>query len=299
MRRVKGEVLVSTVGFVSCVELGGITPDDELIASALAENGIRVEPVFWDDGSTLARHDALVLRSPWNYHLDHHAFLAWVDDAAGSSSVFNDGRLVRWNAHKGYLFDLERGGIKIVETILCKKHEARELRAIMTEHKWPQAIVKPAISASSFMTGIVGLRTHADRDVQGRVMADGQHLLDSILETRDALIQPFLPQVFERGERCLIFIEGRFSHAVGKAPFTDVGGGGRVVIAERREIDIGERALSLLPQKPLYARIDLLRGADGEDRLMELELIDPELYMRLDARAPVRFAAALARRMTR
>jgi len=289
-----------TIGFVTSAELGSITADDALVAAELADAGVGVQPVFWDGGEPPESIEALVLRSPWNYHLAPETFLAWVDRAGESAAVCNDPQIVRWNSHKGYLLELQRAGIPVAETVLCKKNSVSDLRAIMRERDWTQVVVKPAISASSFMTCIVGLpehATHAASDLRGRVVADGQHLLESILQTRDALVQPFMPEIFERGERCLIFIEGQFSHAVQKAPFTNLPGGGRAVIAEPAEIRIGQNALSALTQTPLYARVDLLRGNDGVDRLMELELIDPELYLRFDSDSPRRFASALLRRL--
>lgn len=286
------------IGFVSCVELGGHTLDDELIVAALADLDIRTVPVFWDEDGTSTELDAVVLRSPWNYHLRPDAFLDWVDRAARSTIVFNDPKILRWNAHKGYLFDLECAGIPIAPTVLCTKWEACDLRAVMEGHEWNRVVIKPAISASSFMTAIVGQPSAGEGgNVRYRSLEDGQQLLDSILETRDALVQPFLPAIFERGERCLTFIDGQFSHAIRKAPFTDIGGGGESVVAEQCEIQLGLRALALVAEVPLYARVDLLRADDGGDLLMELELIDPELYMRFDSKAPRRFAAALVRRV--
>jgi len=287
-----------TIGFVTSAELGGITPDDELVATALAEIGIGVREIFWDDGEPPRDVEALVLRSPWNYHLTPEAFLAWVESAGNSALVCNDPSVVRWNSHKSYLFELGRAGIPVAPTVLCKKGEVSDLRAIMRERNWNRVVVKPAISASSFMTSIIASdATDYGEAFQERIAEDGQHQLESILETRDALVQPFMPEIFERGERCLIFIDGQFSHAVQKAPFTNVGGGGQPVIAEHQEIEIGRRALALLAEAPLYARVDVLRGADGIDRLMELELIDPELYMRFDPKAPRRFASALKQRL--
>jgi glutathione synthase/RimK-type ligase-like ATP-grasp enzyme len=287
------------VGFVTCLERG-IVADDALIAAALRDEGVNVEPVVWETGDAPRGLDAIVLRSPWNYHLAPSRFLEWIARAAQHALVLNDPETIRWNSHKGYLFELERNGVAIAPTILCKQDAASDLRGIMAEHGWSRAIVKPAISASSFMTGIVTgdsgenyNHEHLDR----RISENGQHLLDRILETRDALIQPFMPEVIERGERCLIFIDGVFSHAVQKAPFTDEPGGGHRVTADSEEIAIGERALSILPQVPLYARVDLIRTGCGVDRLMELELIDPELYMRFDSEAPRRFATALLRRI--
>ncbi|GAC1420418.1 MAG: hypothetical protein NVSMB64_29420 [Candidatus Velthaea sp.] len=285
-----------TIGFVTSTELAEITPDDALIVAELAEMRVCVRSVVWDGGEPPQDLDALVLRSPWNYHLTPEAFLTWVDRASESAVVCNDPRLIRWNAHKNYLLELEHSGIAVAQTVLCKQHEVSSLRAIMDDHTWDTVVVKPAISASSYMTSIVGAAAHgmySDYQLDGRVLKDGQALLETILQTRDAIVQPFMPEIFERGERCLIFIEGEFSHAVQKAPFTNRSGGGQVAIAEQQEIETGQHALSVLRETPLYARVDLLRGADGVDRLMELELIDPELYLRFDEASPHRFASAL------
>jgi len=253
--------------------------------------------VFWCAPS----YGTAVSLPPWNYHLSPEAFLAWVDRAGRSALVCNSPETVRWNSHKGYLLELEHAGIPVAETVLCKKHGGVDLRAIMRERGWDQVVVKPAISSSSFMTCIIGvpaLETYRADNLQGRVIEDGTHLLESILQTRDALVQPFMPEIFERGERCLIFIDGQFSHAVQKAPFTSLPGGGRPVSAEPEELRIAERALSVLPETPLYARVDILRAADGVDRVMELELIDPELYLRFDSESPNRFATALMARLS-
>jgi hypothetical protein len=289
-----------TVGLVTCTEVGGITDDDALLASALRDFGVQVRPVIWDAETEAHDINAFIVRSPWNYHLAPEAFLTWVDSAANSALLWNHPGIVRWNSHKEYLFALERAGIPVAETVLCAKHKATDLRTIMDERNWDQVVVKPAISASSFMTAIVGLPAyalHRETALSDRVVEDGQHLLESILETRDALVQPFMPEIFERGERSLIFIDGDFSHAVQKAPFTDVCGKGRLVHAEPGEVQLGQRALGVLPEIPLYARVDLLRGGDGVDRVMELELIDPELYLRFDADSPRRFASAILRRI--
>ncbi len=276
-----------TVGFVTCIEIGGITPDDALVASALARMATPVVPVAWDDGTPTTDFAALVLRSPWNYHLQPNDFLDWVTRAASRAAVYNEPDVVRWNAHKGYLFELERAGIAIAPTILCKSGETHDLQTIMLERGWPEVVVKPAVSASSYMT---------DR-IDARTLAQGQRLLDDILESRDALVQPFAPEILERGERCLVFFDGRFSHAIQKSPFTKIGGGGAAVAAQPDEIRVAQRALDVVAPTPLYARVDLLRGADGIDRLMELELIDPELYLRFDQKSPERFAAALKMRL--
>jgi hypothetical protein len=285
------------LGFVTCEEIG-ITDDDALAARALAGAGVSVEPVPWDASDPRAGFDAFVVRSPWNYHLEPHRFLDWIDRAGRLACVFNDAATIRRNAHKRYLFDIESAGVTIAPTVLVSKGERVDLRAIMEKRNWPQVIVKPAISASSFMTAVVGARDASSHiALKHRFTSEGQRYLDDILESRDALVQPFIQEILTRGERSLIFIDGAFSHCVHKEPFTDKCGGGRDAQADDDELAVAERAMSLLPLTPLYARIDVLRDAQGIDLLMELELIDPELYFRLNPRSAGLFAAALKRRL--
>ncbi len=287
-----------TIGFITCHDLGGIVPDDRLIADEFARFGVDVTAVAWDARETPPQWDAFVIRSPWNYHLHPDAFMRWIDRAAAIAPLYNDPAIVRWNAHKAYLFDLQAAGVNIAPTALCKTGEPHDLAAIMHERGWHEVIVKPAVSASSYMTAIVGATPHPALQVEelkSRFVDDGQHHLDAILETRDALVQPFMPEIFTRGERSLVYIDGAYSHCVQKDAFTTGPGGGHRADADDDEHAIAERALATLPMRPLYARIDLLRNADGIEHLMELELIDPELYMRYDATAPRRFVETLMR----
>lgn len=284
------------ISFVTCREVGGITPDDRIVANELATLGVQVSAVSWDERDGSTETGAFVIRSPWNYHLEPAAFLDWVETAARSVPVFNDPEIVRWNAHKAYLLDLEAAGIPIAPTMLCRAHDNVNVARVMEERSWHEIVIKPAISASSYMTAIVGATPHPallEHGLDARFITDGQQHLDRILESRDALIQPFLPEIFTRGERSLIYIGGAFSHCVQKDAFTTGPGGGHAAEADEVERDIAARALATLPKVPLYARVDLLRNAEGREHLMELELIDPELYMRYDPRAPRRFAAAM------
>ena len=284
------------IGFVTCTELGGIVPDDQLIADELNKRDVDVRAVAWDADEAIPCVDAFVVRSPWNYHLHPAAFARWIDDAARVAPVYNDPGTIRWNAHKAYLLDLAAVGVRVAPTVLVRAGERCDLEAIMRERHWYEVVVKPAVSASSYMTAIVGATPHPALqagELHSRFIDDGQAHLETILKTRDALVQPFMPEIFTRGERSLIYIDGIYSHCVQKDAFTTGPGGGHRADADDVERALAERALATLPHRPLYARVDLLRDADGTEHLMELELIDPELYMRYDSEAPARFAEAL------
>lgn len=287
-----------TIGFVTCTDVGGIVPDDRLVVEELRALEIDVRAISWDARDDIPALDAFVIRSPWNYHLHPEAFAEWIESAARSAPLYNDPSIIRWNSHKAYLFDLEKAGVRIAPTVLCTAGGSYALDAIMREKNWHEVIVKPAISASSYMTAIFGATPHPALQVaelESRFVDDGQRHLERILETRDALVQPFMPEIFTRGERSLVYIDGAYSHCVQKDAFTTGPGGGHRADADDEERSIAERALSTLPLVPLYARVDLLRSADGAEHLMELELIDPELYMRYDSEAPGRFAKAMLR----
>ena len=286
---------VQNIAFITCRDVGGITPDDQRIAAELGRRGIIVTPAIWDAEAPPAV-DAFVIRSPWNYHLAPEKFLSWIERAADKAPVYNDPRLVRWNAHKRYLLDLEAAGVRVAPTVLCEAGGTYDLRAIVEQRHWHEVVIKPAVSASSYMTAIVGATPHPalqTPELQSRFVEDGQAHLERILATRDALVQPFMPEIFTRGERSLVYIRGAYSHCVQKDAFTTGPGGGYAVDADGAERDLAQRALATLSSPPLYARVDLLRGAEGDEHLMELELIDPELYMRYSKDAPRVFADAL------
>jgi glutathione synthase/RimK-type ligase-like ATP-grasp enzyme len=290
-----------SVGFVTCLELG-LVPDDRLTADELQSLGIHVVAVPWDDNDDVPRVDALILRSPWNYHLHPDAFMRWVECAAQHIPVYNDVPTIRWNMHKAYLDDLSAATVHVVPTAIVRRGEPRRtLTEIMQEKNWHEVVVKPAISASSYMTVIVGATPHPALragDLDARFLTDGEAHLEAILASRDALIQPFMPEIFTRGERSLIYFDGIYSHCIQKDAFNAGPGAGAAVDADEAEREIAEQALDACDEPPLYARVDLLRDAQGVEHLMELELLDPELYVRFDPSAPRRFAEAIARRLT-
>lgn len=286
----------ATIGFITCSELGGMTADDAILAAELRTRGFDVVSVYWDREDPPA-NASLVVRSPWDYHLKPAAFLEWIDRGSQLSVVQNTPSLIRWNVNKRYLLELESAGIPIVPTAFCRRGASYDLPQLLSERGWKRAVVKPAISASSFMTAIVGdAGAFNDGDHRSRFAPDGQKHLDEILSTRDALVQPLIEGVFSTGERSLICIDGKYSHAVQKGAFVSAVVGVEAVEPAFDERMLAQRVLELLPETPLYARVDVVRGSRGTC-LMELELIDPELYARSFKPAAGLFANALSARL--
>ena len=249
-------------------------PHDDLetpaVAAALENLGVGAEIVPWTaDGLAQLPADLVMVRTTWDYTQRLAEFL----DVLGNlpTPVVNPVDVIRWNCHKGYLTALEAAGVPTVRTRLFRRGDAAELPDFGTA----EIIVKRAVSAGG--RGV-------SRFPAGGPEAAAQ--LAAILVDADALVQPFQPEVVA-GERSIIFLCGVYSHAVRKTPVDGdfrvqerYGGRNRPHAASPAELAVATAAMAAVPggEDLLYARIDLI-GSETEPLVMELELIEPELFL--------------------
>jgi glutathione synthase/RimK-type ligase-like ATP-grasp enzyme len=266
--------------FVTCASLPDLDPDDRLAVDALRSLGARVRAAVWTDPEfEWTAAGTCVIRSTWDYHHRHAEFERWLDRVSATTLLLNPAHAVRWNSHKFYLRDLEARGVPIVPTIWLRRGGAENIATALAERGWTDVVLKPAHGASS--DGIVRCAASA-----APAAAAAMLLHD------DALLQPYLRSIVTAPERALVFIGGAYSHAVTKSPFMhanlDVaaradeppGAAGEApVVATGAEIALGERALAAAPPGNVYARVDMARDDDGRLRVMEVELIEPTLYL--------------------
>ena len=250
-----------------------------LVMPALERRGLKVRTGAWDDPALdWSAAELAVLRTPWNYHRHLPAFLEWTRRVP---RLLNPPEVVRWNAVKTYLRDLEQKGIATVPTEWLDASES--LDEVLERRGWQEAVLKPAVSAGSFRT-----RRFERGDAP-------QALLEEILTEGTAMLQPYLASVESSGERSLVFFEGELSHVVKRHPPLSTGlHGGVAVPAEPDELQLARRVLATQPPL-LYARVDLARDEGGAPRLMELELIEPSLFLDTAAKAAERYADAVYR----
>jgi len=264
-------------------------PDDRTAFAELEALGVDAVPAVWDDPAVRwSELDAVVIRSTWGYDRRSTEFLDWVARTASVTSFYNPPDLVRWNAHKSYLLDLEDDGARIVPTEVVKQGSGRTLASILQEREWHDAVVKPAIGANA-----VELRT-----VREHELGVGEEHLRALLARGDALVQPLVAGIQEAGERSLVFLDGKFSHAAA-VPHVLAGGPreGEPTVVDATTRAAAEAVVNELPLHPLYARVDFLPAPEGGWWLSELELIEPYLYLRTDPTAPGRFAVAIRARL--
>lgn len=260
------------IAIATCNAYADYKVDDELLREALREHGCEAVPVAWDEpGADWSRFDLCLVRSTWDYHEKHRQFLEWARRAETEASLQNPAELIAWNSDKTYLRELEERGVRIVPTVWVERGSPAELDEILGE--WDEGVVKPVVDLGA---------AYLHRVRRG----EGSAALSAVLRRHDAMVQPFLPSLEEEGELSLIYIAGEFSHAVRKRPapgdfrVQSIWGGtvGRED-PEPRHLELGAAALGQLEEAPLYARADLVTGPDGDPCLIELELIEPNLYL--------------------
>ncbi|MFB6894250.1 RimK family alpha-L-glutamate ligase [Kitasatospora sp. NPDC056327] len=281
----------------------GLEYDDDLplVTGALAAHGLTAEPVRWDaPGTAWERFGGAVVRSVWDYVERIDAFLSWADRTARVTRLWNPAPLIRWNSDKHYLRELARQGVPVVPTRFLAPGAPFDPRDLDGADG---VVVKPAVSAGALDTARYERGAHAEA---------ARHVRMLLERGRAAMVQPYLPRVAE-GERALVLLDGVLSHAVRKEPLLTEPG---VIDNDRMphpglapyrpsgaEVRTALAALAALPRRtvarppaPLFARVDLVLGATGEPLVLELELVEPNLFLTTDPGAPARFAEAVAAR---
>lgn len=260
------------------------------ILPAAEANGLKLIILRWDDPRATSCAAALI-RSCWDYTERREAFCAALDAIAQAGvAVFNPPALVRWNSQKTYLRDLEALGVRCIATHWAQRAHPAFVARAFEGLDCAELVLKPQIGAGSRNTIRLRRNGWSGADLigapEGPVMA-----------------QPFLPAIATEGEVSLLYFGGRFSHAVRKIPPA----GGWLANDRRAEIkayapvtdqlELAAQALAAMPMAPLYARVDLVRDGQDSWALIELEAIEPALYLAHAEQGAQALCAALAARL--
>jgi glutathione synthase/RimK-type ligase-like ATP-grasp enzyme len=264
-----------------------------LLRDELEARGFAVDAVSWNGPADWSSYDAVIVRETWDYTFAVDEFVRWARSIGSRLHNAPDG--VAWNVDKRYLFDLERAGLPVVAG------DHLPPGAVFEPPQGGRFVIKPTVSAGSRDTAVYdGERHDAARAHVGRLHAAG----------RDVLVQPYYERVDEEAETAVVLIDGKLSHSMRKGPLLeldqpDVDGLYRVEDMCRREADsdvlaLAERAWEVVAERfgpPLYARVDVLRSEAGDPAVLELELIEPSLFLDFAPGSAAALAAALRRRV--
>jgi len=275
--------------------LGNILADDRLLAEALAALGLSSVRLDWaDERIDWGAFRAVVFRTTWDYYDRQEEFATWLDRVGPVARLINEAATVRWNLDKHYLADLADRGVPIVPTRFLERGTTADLAGILAAEGWREGVVKPAVSGGA-------RHTHRfDAAAAERVGA----IIDPLLAAEAFLVQPFEPDIVDHGEDTLVIVGGQFTHALTKRAKPgdfrvqdDHGGTVHPCAPSAAQISLAEAAMAACGTVPAYGRVDVVRRADGTWAVMELELIEPELWLRRHPPAASALAAAIVERL--
>ncbi|EYF03347.1 ATP-grasp domain-containing protein [Chondromyces apiculatus] len=266
--------------------------ESSTLKEAFAARGATLDVIAAPDPSVdWASFDAVLPLGCWGYHEDARAFLAWVDELeARGARLLNPPSVLRWNVDKAYLCELRAAGVAVAPFLHFPRGSRPDLAGEIAAAGYQRFVVKPTISANAARTLV------ADAPPGPEVLA----LVEEILGSSGLLVQPFFEEIPRDGEWSILFFNGKVSHAVCKLPKPgdfrsqpDHGATVTQVAPSAAVVAQAEAALRAMPGRPTYARVDgFLR--DGQLQLVELELIEPHLFIQaVDSGAAGRFCDAV------
>jgi glutathione synthase/RimK-type ligase-like ATP-grasp enzyme len=291
------------IALLTCTTWDGLFEKEQALAQQIQQAHrhlhphlhLQVDTLAWDDASVdWSGYDYLVFRTTWDYFQKPQAFAAWLEKIQNLGvKTLNPIHTIRRNLHKFYLRDLQNQGIDIIPTVFLAKNSVLDL-GVLQQHDWQQAIIKPAISAGSHQTQWFGMAECATIAAQ----------YAPLLQEENLLLQPFLPEVQTQGEISILFFNGQYSHAIVKTPKAgdfrvqiQYGGNYQIYQPDPDLVRTAQRIVNTFDSDLLYARVDGI-FQNGVFLLMELELIEPDLYFTTHPDAQPHFIAALLARLT-
>jgi glutathione synthase/RimK-type ligase-like ATP-grasp enzyme len=241
-------------------------------AEALRAAGADVSPIAWTEGGDLSDFDLVLPLVVWGYHLDYPRWLALLDRAEREGwCMTNPPALLRWNGDKAYLTELAERGISTVPTLAVEACCDADLEEARRGFGADWLVIKPPISASAAGTHRLGPNDDVPADSRGRPM----------------IVQPLIEEIATTGEFSLMLFDGEFSHAVVKRPKSgdfrvqEYHGGVTLPcpVPPAGAVRLAQDALAAAPAPAVYARVDIVPDDQGTLRIMELELIEPSLFL--------------------
>lgn len=265
----------------------------EIFGPAFAERGYRLEEVVWDAADVAwDAFDAAIVGTTWDYAGQPERFLEGLRGIASRIPLANPPVLIEWNLSKRYLRDLDERGVPSIPTLWADRLADLTPDDIRAGIAAEQVVIKPVIGAGG---------VDQFKGASGAMPPPGHPLWH-----QGVMIQPFMASIAGEGELSLIFFDGVFSHAVRKTPAraeyrvqSAFDGTEHEFVPAAQDLASAQAVIDALPAPALYARVDLVRRADGVLAVMECELIEPYLYPRFDASEGRNFAMAVERWLER
>ena len=269
--------------------------ENEVLGKILNDLGLDFKLEIWSDPDVdWSQYSHLLIKSPWDYFDRYREFLDWCSHIKNLGlKVLNDMDTILWNSDKKYLLDIQGKGFQIVPTYFIGKGQHPDLESYFKEFHTDQLVIKPTVSGGSKNT--LKLEKNTWKSYQPQI--------DSFLESEDFMVQPFIKEVASVGEFSYLFFNGQFSHAVLKSPKSGefrvqhyFGGQINQVNPSQEQLQYLQKIVNEFAPETLYARVDGV-WIEGIFYLMELELIEPYLFLFISESAKNNYKEAVKKRL--
>jgi glutathione synthase/RimK-type ligase-like ATP-grasp enzyme len=255
---------------------------------ALEQMGLNVIRKNWaSEDFNWNNCDHAIFRTTWDYFDQYEKFTLWLKSVASKTCLINSIDLIQWNIDKHYLKDLNNKGINTIPTVYIEKKELNTLSELHEKKKWDKTILKPAVSATARHTYKLALDN----------LHHHETVFQKLIGEECMMLQPFQNDIVERGEVSYVLFGGEYTHAVLKRAKQgdfrvqdEFGGTVELYKPNQKEIDFALSVVNACKPTPVYARVDVIKDNDGELCLVELELLEPELWFRLNPSSAKIFA---------
>lgn len=275
------------IGLLTCSKFPELQSDFHLLKTELEAQGLNVRPVVWNQIEVdWTNFKNLLFCSVWDYCSNYPSFHKWLDAREVQCNIINSPNIIRWNLNKSYLQHFEKNGIPVIPTRWI--YEQNQLTYLSLD--WQDVIVKPAIGAGS--SGMKKFESLRQTDKM-------KSHINFLLEDCIVMIQPYLESADKFGETALVYFNGELSHTIKRplgghkgTPDEEVSTATHVEPTES-QLEIGKKILECLPFKPTYIRVDLLKDENDKDVLLEVEMIEPNLFLK-NSKTAANYAKALS-----
>ena len=273
--------------------LGNILEDDGLLQNELERQGISSVRVDWArKDMDWSQYKCVVFRTTWDYFDRFEEFSQWLDDVSKQTKLCNPYSMIKWNMDKHYLKDLESKGIPVTPSRFVEKGSTVNIEDEILKSGWHELVIKPCVSGAA-------RHTYRVNKLNAKAI---ETVVNKLLKYESFVYQPFLESVLTQGEDTLMLFDGKFSHAIRKLAKPgdfrvqdDHGGTVHDYQPDAEQIEFAEKAMAVCSTLPSYGRVDMVRDNQGKLALMELEMIEPELWLRKHPPSAKLFAESIAR----
>jgi glutathione synthase/RimK-type ligase-like ATP-grasp enzyme len=255
-----------------------VITEDALLVNALGKLGLKVIRLAWSDPDfDWASTKAIVFRTTWDYCNDFPKFSDWLNKVSKVTTLINSEALIRWNIDKHYLQDLQNKGVHIAETLFIAPHTTKRLEELHTQMGWTETVLKPCVSGGARHT----YRLNANN------IASHEAVFKALIAEEAMMLQPFQHHIVSEGEISMMVFNGEFTHAILKKAKVgdfrvqdDFGGSVADYSPTNAQIEFAINTVNACSELPIYARVDIFKDNEGNIALAELEIIEPELWLR-------------------